>query len=153
MTHFELEQKTQEMVNNLPIGYAFGNKQFEEMLSKWELKPTKEDLGKIVSLGNGAYALKTDLQHIKDVFAEIKQMKKDFRKDKQEFAKQVYHYFCDYECMVTKHPDYALDALEYEPTEDNKKIIREQWKKFCKNSSLVYFDPFTNPQFFSLWQT
>ena len=33
MTHFELEQKTQAMVNNLPIGYAFGNEQFEEMLS------------------------------------------------------------------------------------------------------------------------
>lgn len=48
MTHFELEQKTQAMVHNLPIGYAFGNEQFEEMLSKWELKPTKEDLGKIV---------------------------------------------------------------------------------------------------------
>ena len=150
MTHFELEQKTQAMVNNLPIGYAFGNEQFEEMLSKWELKPTKEDLGKIVSLGNGAYALKTDLQHIKEVFAEIRQMEQDFRKNKQEFAKQVYNYFCNYECMVTNNPDYALDALEYEPTEDNKEIIRKQWKKFCKNYSLVYYDPFTNPQTFSL---
>ena len=77
-------------------------------------------------------------------------MEKDFRKNKQEFAKQVYHYFCDYECMVTNNPDYALDALNYEPTEDNKEIIRKQWKKFCKNNSLVYYDPFTNPQTFSL---
>ena len=51
--------------------------------------------------------------------------------------------------MVTNNPDYALDALNYEPTEDNKEIIRKQWKKFCKNYSLVYFDPF-NPNFFSL---
>ena len=43
MTHIELEQKTQAMVNNLPIGYAFDNEQFEEMLSKWELKLTKEE--------------------------------------------------------------------------------------------------------------
>ena len=126
MTHFELEQKTQAMVNNLPIGYAFGNEQFEEMLSKWELKPTKEDLGKIVSLGNGAYALKTDLQHIKDVFAEIRQMEQDFRKNKQEFVKQVYHYFCNYQCMVTNHAGYASDAHNHEPTYDNHGIISKQ---------------------------
>lgn len=150
MTHTELEQKTQAMVNSLPISYAFSEEQADEMLSKWGLTRTKEDLSKIVSLRNGAYALRADLPHIKEVFAEIRQMETEFNKNKEEFAKRVYHYFCDYECMVTNNPDYALDALDFEPTEENKEIIRKQWKKFCTKNSCIYYDPFENPKTYSL---
>ena len=67
--------------------------------------------------------------------------------NKEEFAKAVYHAFCNYECMCTYDPTNALDSLEFEETEENKDIIRKQWKKFCKKYVISYQDPFTITSF------
>lgn len=150
MTHKELEKKIEQMWNNAPIGWAFSDEQAKEMFGKWELDYNKqEDRQKIARLGNGGYALKTDLPKIMEIIEESQRLRKELENDKTEFAKQVYQYFCDYECMVTNNPDYALDALDFEPTEENKDIIRKQWKKFCKRNSCIYYDPFENPQTYS----
>lgn len=151
MTHTEVEKKIEQMWNNAPIGYAFSRWQAKEMFEKWELDYDKEeDRKKVKCLGNGTYCLKTDLPKIMEIIEESKRLRKELENDKAEFAKQVYQYFCDYECMVTNSPDYALDALDFEPTEENKDIIRKQWKKFCKRNSCIYYDPFENPQTHSL---
>jgi hypothetical protein len=55
----ELRQKQQEEFNALPLGFAFGNKQFDEMMKKWGLDPEK-DLDKIYSIGYGGYVQKKD---------------------------------------------------------------------------------------------
>lgn len=150
MTHKELEKKIEQMWNNAPIGWAFSDEQAKEMFGKWELDYNKqEDRQKVARLGNGGYALKTDLPKIMEIIEESQRLRKELENDKAEFAKQVYQYFCDYECMVTNSPDYALDALDFEPTEENKEIIRKQWKKFCKRNSCIYYDPFENPQTYS----
>ena len=47
----ELCQRHQQEVNALPIGFAFGNRQFEEMMQGWGLDPEK-DLDKIYRLGS-----------------------------------------------------------------------------------------------------
>lgn len=150
MTHKELEKKIEQMWNNAPIGWAFSDEQAKEMFGKWELDYNKqEDRQKVARLGNGGYALKTDLPKIMEIIEESKRLRKELENDKKEFAKQVHQYFCDYECMVTNSPDYALDALDFEPTEENKEIIRKQWKKFCTKNSCIYYDPFENPQTYS----
>lgn len=55
----ELRQKRQEEFNALPLGFAFDNKQFEEMMRKWGLDPEK-DLDKICSIGYGGFIQKKD---------------------------------------------------------------------------------------------
>lgn len=55
----ELRQKQQEEFNALPLGFAFGNKQFDGMMRKWGLDPEK-DLDKIYSIGYGGYIQKKD---------------------------------------------------------------------------------------------
>ena len=35
----ELRNRQQEEFNALPLGFAFGDKQFEEMMKKWGLDP------------------------------------------------------------------------------------------------------------------
>ena len=62
----ELRQRQQQETNALPIGFAFGNRQFEEMMRGWGLDPEK-DLDKIYRLGStGGYYKKTDAQLIRD---------------------------------------------------------------------------------------
>lgn len=65
----ELRQRHQQEVNALPIGFAFGNAQFAEMMWGWGLDPEK-DLDKIYRLGStGGYYKKSDAQLIRDTFS------------------------------------------------------------------------------------
>ena len=65
----ELRQRQQQEVNALPIGFAFSDRQFEEMMRGWGLDPEK-DLDKIYRLGRtGGYYKKTDAQLIHDTFS------------------------------------------------------------------------------------
>ena len=57
----ELRNRQQEEFNALPLGFAFGDKQFEEMMKKWGLDPEK-DLDKIYSVGYGGYIQKKDAE-------------------------------------------------------------------------------------------
>ena len=50
----ELRSRQQKEVNALPLGFAFNNRQFEEMMKGWGLDPEK-DLDKIVSIGCGGF--------------------------------------------------------------------------------------------------
>lgn len=55
----ELRQRQQEEFNALPLGFAFGQKQFDEMMRKWSLDPEK-DIDKIYFIGVGGYVQKKD---------------------------------------------------------------------------------------------
>lgn len=64
----ELRRRQQEEVNALPIGFAFSDRQFREMMEGWNLDPER-DLDKIYSLGGtGGYFKKMDEQLIQDTF-------------------------------------------------------------------------------------
>ena len=54
----ELKNRQQEEINAFPLGAAFGNKQFAEMMNKWGL--TENDTDKIYSIGGGCYIRKSD---------------------------------------------------------------------------------------------
>lgn len=55
----ELRQRQQEEFNALPLGFAFGQKQFDTMMRSWGLDPEK-DLNKIYSIGAGGDVQKKD---------------------------------------------------------------------------------------------
>ena len=63
-----LREQQQQEVNNFPLGFAFGNKQFKEMMSKWGLDADNEsDLKKVSHLFSGAYILKRDIPAYKEM--------------------------------------------------------------------------------------
>lgn len=67
-TYRELRERQQQEVNNFPLGFAFGNKQFEEMMEKWDLDAKKDsDLAQVIHLFSGAYILKKDIPAYKDM--------------------------------------------------------------------------------------
>ena len=54
----DLKNRQQEEFNAFPLGAAFGNKQFAEMMQAWGL--TENDTDKIYSIGGGCYIRKSD---------------------------------------------------------------------------------------------
>ena len=55
MTYQQLVDKQQKEVNEFPLGAAYNKKQFEEMMVKWNLKPTDTD--QITTIMNGIFIL------------------------------------------------------------------------------------------------
>ena len=57
----KLQNRQQQEFNALPLGFAFGNKQFAEMMRGWGLDPEK-DTDKIFSIGYGGFVQKKDAE-------------------------------------------------------------------------------------------
>lgn len=72
----ELRSRQQKEVNALPLGFAFSNRQFEEMMKGWGLDPEK-DLDKIVSIGAGGYIQKKDRSLMHETFDRHRRERKE----------------------------------------------------------------------------
>lgn len=77
-TYEEMTRKHQEEVNALPLGFAFSNKQFVEMMRGWGLHPER-DVDKIYRLPGGGFIQKKDSPRMHELL----------RKHKNEFADAI----------------------------------------------------------------
>ena len=97
----ELKAKHQAEVNAFPLGFAFSQSQFDEMMKKWGLKPT--DIREILSIGGGGYIRRDDSKAMHEMFdrheAERKAAMQDyeylFEMFNYELANHEYNYTCD----------------------------------------------------------
>ena len=107
----ELKSKHQAEVNAFPFGFAFNQKQFDEMMIKWGLKPT--DIREILSIGGGGYIRKSDADAFKEMMGRHKiQMKMDMKKNEDDFLFHMFNYeLANHEYCVTGELDDTLDAL------------------------------------------
>ena len=62
----ELRDRQQKEFNELPLGFAFSDKQFDEMMGKWGLDPEK-DLDKIYRIPGGGFIQKKDCADFHEV--------------------------------------------------------------------------------------
>ena len=112
----ELRKRQQDEFNAVPLGFAFGNKQFEEMMKKWGLDPDK-DLDKIYSVGFGGYIQRKDA----DLLHETRkrhgaEMKAAIEEDKtgEGFIYEMFLYELDnHEFGYTGDTEDTLEALGY----------------------------------------
>lgn len=74
--YMELKERQQQEVNALPLGFAFNEKQFNEMMVGWGLDPEK-DLDKIVSIGYGGFIQKKDRTIMHETFDRHKREMKE----------------------------------------------------------------------------
>ena len=63
----ELRDRQQKEFNELPLGFAFSDKQFDEMMGKWGLDPEK-DLDKIYRIPGGGFIQKKDHKHFHEEY-------------------------------------------------------------------------------------
>lgn len=114
-TYTQMMKRHHDEFNKFPIGAAFSNDQFDEMMRKWGLKPTDTD--KIIHLYGGSFIRKSD----RDAFFEMTERhKKEFedaiKNDAtgEGFIKQMFYYeLCNHEYSYTMDPEDTLDALGY----------------------------------------
>lgn len=130
----EFDKRLKDMIYSVPIKYAFGREQEDEMLREWGLTRSKEDLDKIVETGYGGYALKTDIPKIQETYEKAKRMEiQFFDYNPAVFAEFILRQLCNF-------PDKyeGMSYLHFTPNDVNKKIVKEVWKAMCHKKGHEY---------------
>lgn len=98
-----LKEKHQKEINAFPLGFAFNEKQFNEMMEKWNLTPTDKD--KIYSIGGGGFIRKSDSEALQEMCKRHKTERETAMTENTD--DYLYHMF-----------DYELENHEYNYTGD-----------------------------------
>lgn len=105
MKYEEWKSIRQSEFNNLPIFYAFSDRQFKAAMEKRGL--TENDTDQIYALGLGGYYLKKDADAIRDWFNkpnELPELMKDF-----DFAVGAFYYeMCNHEYGINWQRDWDV---------------------------------------------
>lgn len=134
----ELKARHAKMINELPIFYAFNNKQFEEGMAKLGLNPDQTDL--IYRLGGtGGFYRKSDSDKIKETFATVdREMKEAIAADEtgEGFIYDMFNYeLANHEYCITWDLEPTLDALGLTIEEINAdERLLKGLKKAIKNN-------------------
>ena len=109
MKYQELKSKHQAEVDAFPFGFAFNQKQFNEMMIKWGLKPT--DIREILSIGGGGYIRRSDADAMKEMFARHEAEHKAAMQDDEYLFSMFNYELANHEYGYTGELDDTLDAL------------------------------------------
>ena len=105
-----LKSKQQKEVNAFPFGFAFNQKQFDEMMTKWGLTP--DDTDKIYSIGGGGYVRKSDADAMHKMFERHELERKMARKHGDDYLFEMFNYeLANHEYSYTYNLTDTLDAL------------------------------------------
>lgn len=110
--YIEMKNRHQEDVNNFPMFFAFGEKQFNEQMIKRNLDP-KKDLDKILYIGAGGYILRSDEEKLDKMFARHKKEFSDAIKANEDgFIVDMFTYeLANHEYCITGSISDTLGAL------------------------------------------
>lgn len=110
----ELRNRQQKEFDELPLGFAFSDKQFDEMMEKWGLDPEK-DLDKIYRVPGGGFIQKKDHEHFHEVLDRHNvemEAAKAADEDGTGFLYQMFKYELDnHEYGYTGDFEDTLDSL------------------------------------------
>lgn len=109
----KMKDRQQKEFDAFPIGAAFSNQQFQQMMKKWGL--TVNDTDKICSIGGGCYIRKTDKEALRDLINRLNKEKQDAiaadtTGDGFIFDMFVYE-LANHEYCITYDLEDTLDAL------------------------------------------
>ena len=135
MTYVEFKEKRQKEINELPMYFAFSDKQFNELMVKLGYNDENVFLKDIMTIGGGSIILKKDKELIMNTFDRIdKELTENFKND--EFLESAFEYeLVNHEYCITYDISETLDALdisydEYGKNERIQKIAKKAIKKY-----------------------
>ena len=107
-----LKAKHQKEVDAFPLGFAFNEKQFNEMMEKWGLSP--DDTDQIYSIGGGGYVRKCDAEAMVEMFKRHEYEMKMARKyNGEDYLFEMFKYeLANHEYGYTQDLTDTLDALD-----------------------------------------
>ena len=115
----QLRNRQQEEFNAFPLGAAFSDKQFAEMMEKWGL--TVNDTDKIYSIGAGCFIRRTD----SDAFHELTERHAKEHEEAMAADETGLGYIKDmFACELANH-EYCI-TYDYEETFDALCLTEEQ---------------------------
>lgn len=131
----ELKEKHQEEFNQFPLGAAFSNKQFEEMMKKWGLDPEK-DKDKIIHIGAGAFIRKCDVEEFNAICKRFREEENLFKQDDEKLVSMFRYELSNHEYICSHDPEDTLEACGYSLEEYEK----DQRVKICfERAKRLYF--------------
>lgn len=139
-TYQELKDRHQKEMDAFPLGAAFSNSQFEEMMQKWGL--TVKDTDKICSIGGGCFIRKSDKEAFFNMLKRFKN-KTDAAIAADEtgdgFIYDMFYYeLANHEYCITYEYDETFDALgltEEQVAADKRLLhgLKKAEKNYLKN--------------------
>lgn len=125
-TYREMKARQQKEFSSLPLGFAFSNERFEEMMNGWGLDHNnKEDLKKISRTVSGGFIQKKDIPAMKEMFRRHRLEREGAIVSDKTGEGYIYQMFLyelkNYEFGYTGDSDDAVEALDltYEEIEAN----------------------------------
>ena len=133
----EMKDRQQKEFDAFPMGAAFSNQQFKDMMEKWGL--TVNDTDKICSIGGGCYIRKTDKEALCALINRLNNEKEnaiaaDLTGDGFIFDMFVYE-LANHEYCITYDLEDTLDALGLTPEEVNA----DELLKHGLNKAIKYY--------------
>ena len=123
----ELQEKHQKEVNEFPLGFAFSNKQFDEMMIGWGLKPTDTHL--IYTLPwSGGFVQKKDSAAMHEMFDRHERERNQAIAEDKDGTGYIYEMFAyelaNHEYGYTYDIEPTLDAcgLSVEDVQKNEAL-------------------------------
>lgn len=121
--YLELKNKHQQEVNDFPMFFAFSDKQFEEGMKRFGLKPTDTD--KIYKLsGTGGFYRRTDAQALHDMFSRHSQEMTDAISKDDEFVYNMFLYeLANHEYCITYDLEPTLCACGLDEVSRDERLL------------------------------
>ena len=138
----QLKDKHQKEMNAFPLGAAFSDKQFEEMMQKWGL--TVNDADKICSIGGGCFIRKSDKAAFFEMLDRFKKEREDAIAADKTGMVYIYDRFlselANHENCITYDYEETFDAREltFEKVNADQRLVRglqKALKDYLKNAN------------------
>lgn len=142
-TYRELKEKHQAEVNELPIYWAFGDKQWRDLLEKLGMTEEQAKTELVVMLGG--IVRKCDAKHILDTLARHRQEMQEAMKDLEFFKSAVLYEMRNHEYGINMQADWdVINALGFNVKySDGNELIdckmTEEQKKVYLKARREYF--------------
>ena len=133
----ELKERQQKETNDLPIYFAFGDRQLQERADELGFESIDDMINNVVGIGAGGFCKKEDFDRVMNTFKEHnEEMIEAFEND--EFLKDAFRYeMSNHEYIITYDISDTLRALgitlkEYQESERMQKLFKEAKEDYMK---------------------
>lgn len=136
-TYSQMKSRHQKAVDNLPVYFAFGDKQFNELRERLGFETKEEMLKDVFTLGAGSIILKKDKELVMSTVEQISKEMDEAMKD-DDFLLSAFEYeLGNHEYIITYEIDETLDALGITPEEYSNS---DRMKRIMKQAKINYLN-------------